>query len=57
MGNDSWGVFLKKFFEKTKNLLSILRTERRKWVESYKIVKYRSETEALQINFPNLKIC
>ena len=50
------GVF-EKFFWKNKNLLSIHRTERRKWVESYKIVKYRSETEALQTNFPNLKIC
>ena len=50
------GVF-EKIFLKNKNLLSIHRTERRKWVESYKIVKYRSETEALQINFPNLKIC
>ena len=50
------GVF-EKIFLKNKNLLSIHRTERRKWVESYKIVKCRSETEALQINFPNLKIC
>ena len=35
MGKESWGVFLKN-----KNLLSIHRTERRKWVESYKTVSY-----------------